>query len=464
MMRGAILFCLASCAVLFSACRTEHALVDQTSYTREERDPQAQLLKGIDILTLRKAQEIALKNNPGFRSAFYSVNAARMRYYQALGAYSPVISAAFSVGDQLTRNNGSSDYPVKDEAFYTYTAVQASWTVFDGLVREFRYLGAKRTLKMQEYLEENAKRLLIRGVAYAYNDILLAKAQMRIADADLAFQEKMYREAVLKQRAGTAPRSETLNFKGKANQARENRINAEYQYELGIYALAVLMGYTAGTIPAPIAFPEPVEVPHREQRPVEVFLDMALANRPDLRAYRERLRISEYQLFQRYGSFLPFVSVFAGYSYSSNSTQISGSNPAGFGNFSLEGNAFNYGLSAGWILFNGGIRYNQLREAREQLEIAKLTGEEVWLNVVHEVRSAYSNYAHCMQIVQVSKENLDIMTEQRDLVEKEYIAGEIEVTRLNEAQTNLVRSSSSYADALIKLRKAQEQLNAAANL
>lgn len=53
------------------------------------------------------------------------------------------------------------------------------------------------------------------------------------------------------------------------------------------------------------------------------------------------------------------------------------------------------------------------------------------------------------------------MAEQRELVMKEYLAGEIEVTRLNEAQTNLVHSNMALADAVIKLHKAHEQLAAA---
>ena len=457
-----LFFLLTGAVLLISGCRTEKTLVDETSFRNVSRYPERKLLNGIRVLTLEKAREIALRNNPGYKASFRAVDAARMRYYQAIGAYAPVISAGLGVGQQLAQNSGSENYPGGDNVFYTNTSIFASWTLFDGLIREFNYLGAKRGLKAQELEEENAKRLLLRAVAYAYHDIQKAKAQIDLAKADLEFQNRMYREARLKRKAGTVPASEPLNFRGRANLARENRIEAEYRYELGLYSLSVLLGYPEGTIPAGISFEPIKELLAGEARPLEVLLDNALANRPDLRAYRERLRIARYRVYKAYGAFLPVISAFANYSYSTDTAQLTGNNTGGFGSFALSGNAFNYGISAGWLLFNGGIRYNLLREAKISHEIAVLLGEGIWLNVVHEVRSAYSNYTHCRKVAELARDNVSVMQQQRDLTEKEYIAGEIEVTRLNEAQLNLIRSLNAWSDSLVQYHKAAEQLRTAA--
>ena len=155
------------------------------------------------------------------------------------------------------------------------------------------------------------------------------------------------------------------------------------------------------------------------------------------------------------------ISLFTNYSYSSKSTQNAGNNPTGFGNFYVEGNSFNYGLAASLTLFNGGIRYNRIREARSELTASELAGAELWLKVVNDVRSAYANCEYSRRIMEICRENQKLMAEQRELVMKEYLAGEIEVTRLNEAQTNLVHSNMALADAVIKLHKAHEQLAAA---
>ena len=53
------------------------------------------------------------------------------------------------------------------------------------------------------------------------------------------------------------------------------------------------------------------------------------------------------------------------------------------------------------------------------------------------------------------------MREQRDLVAKSYLAGEAEITRLNEAQNNFVAAEEEYVQSLVNLSKARAQLAAA---
>ncbi len=448
---------------LSSCVSNQHALVNETSFTMAERDPGAQLLKNIRVLTLPDAVRIAIANNPGYREAYQAVVSAKMRYYQALGAYSPVLGAAFALGDQLYNGTGDSSVQVKDQVFYTFTTVQASWILFDGLSREFTMMASKRRFQIQKDMDANARRLLIRAVAYAYNDMLLARDQVRIADANLTFQKEMLRQTELKFKAGTATRSSVLNFQGRANNARETMEQAGYQYQLAQYALALLMGYVRGELPADLQFPEVPPLPENNLLSADLYLDLALTNRPDLKAFREQLKISEYDLYRSYGAFLPTVSAFANYSYSSNSTQNAGNNPTGFGNFYLDGNSFNYGLTASLILFNGAIRYNKIREARANLSAAVFKGADAWLQVVHDVRSAYSNCRYSRKIAEICLDNQKVMQEQRDLVAKEYLAGIVEVTRLNEAQTNLIQSNMALANARISVHKAQEQLTAAVN-
>ena len=75
--------------VLAAGCETyqEPSLDYQaTSYTQRNRTDADKLLVGIKELSLAKAQEIAVANNPTYISAYYAITAAKMRYYQALGA------------------------------------------------------------------------------------------------------------------------------------------------------------------------------------------------------------------------------------------------------------------------------------------------------------------------------------------------------------------------------------------
>ena len=131
------------------------------SYTQRERDKAEEMFKDIKRLTLADAQRIAIQNNPNYISASQSIEAARFRYYQAIGAYSPTLSASFGLseshtwkkdsGSMFTRGTGQRE---RDNNYNTSTSLRASLLIFDGLAREFNVLASKRGVKYYEALED----------------------------------------------------------------------------------------------------------------------------------------------------------------------------------------------------------------------------------------------------------------------------------------------------------------------
>jgi len=228
------------------------------SYTLRKHSDADELLKEVSLLSLAKAQDIAIANNPNYISAYYAITQAKMRYYQALGAYSPVITSGFTVGETDSWNTRAYNSTAADRGnnFSTNTSVNANWLLFDGLSREFQVKISAAGFDQQKMLTEDDCRLLIRSVAYAYNAVLLAAENMRIAVEDMQFQIKNLHDTELKYQAGAVPLSDVLNFRALANVAEGNQIVAEYQYEVALYALAVLMGYPEGTVPPSVKFPQ----------------------------------------------------------------------------------------------------------------------------------------------------------------------------------------------------------------
>ena len=73
-------------------------------------------------------------------------------------------------------------------SFETGPGATANWLLFDSFVREMNLLAARHNWKQSEALELDARRILVRTVAYAYNDILLANAKIMIARENMKFQ------------------------------------------------------------------------------------------------------------------------------------------------------------------------------------------------------------------------------------------------------------------------------------
>jgi outer membrane protein TolC len=62
--------------------------------------------------------------------------------------------------------------------------------------------------------------------------------------------------------------------------------------------------------------------------------------------------------------------------------------------------------------------------------------------------------------LELQRKNAGLVRENRDLVEKEYQAGQASLVRLNEAQRDLNRAQGRLALALVGLRQALKNLDA----
>lgn len=431
-----------------------------SSYTQRQKDKADEIFSGMKELSLAEAKRMALVNNPTYAAAYQAISVARMRYYQALGAYSPTVTSGVDVGQNNTWNDHTNNRvtPISNrtETFGTNTNIQANLLVFDGLSREFQVMITDRGIDYQALLHADEARTLVRAVSYAYNTVLLAIEKKRIAIEDMDFQLKSLQDTEHKYQAGVLPLSDVLNFRINANAAASNKLQADYQYEIALYALGALIGYPEVALPSDILFPEDFKKESEELMGVDVYLDTALANRPDLKAYRKQLEIARYQVYQTYSSYSPTINAYAQYN-------IATSNTNNVGAYRSHGYtpSFGYGLQADWTIFNGFIRYNTMRQYQANMAIVDYQVFQKWLDVVQDVRNSYANYIQSVKQTKLYEKTRDLSQQQRDLVAEEYRAGTAEITRLNQAQRDLVSAETDLASSYINVQNAKAQLDAA---
>ena len=420
------------------------------------------------LLTLEDAQNLAVQNNPDFKTKYFAVVGARAAYYAAFAPYMPTITAGYSI--QQSFNEPNNVYGITQNGSRTFEntpSASANWLLFDSFVREMNLLAARHNWKQSEALELDARRILIRTVAYTYNDILLAKAQIKIAQENMKFQNSQLKENELKFEVGAVPLSDVLNFKAYYNSAESDLYAAQYQLAASKYALAQLMGLTEGTIPEEIQFPGVPSPDGEVLSTLAVYLDTALANRPDLKAYREALEVAKYNYWGSICSFGPTVSFNASVGYTVGQTRTKaydGSelrNTTGSRTQKYESFNFNYGGNVSWELFSGGKTFFTMRNYQAAMLQSDYSLANTWITVGAEVRTAYDNYLTCLKQVKISQKSLELYRKIRDLVEEEYRAGNTELTRLNEAQRDLVNAETSLATYVINMHNAKAQLTAA---
>ncbi len=120
------------------------------------------------------------------------------------------------------------------------------------------------------------------------------------------------------------------------------------------------------------------------------------------------------------------------------------------------GNRFQVGLS--YNLFAGGLTKAKVSETRHrQVELEKSL-EDLMLSVTAEIRDSAALVATAQVQLALQRENVALVQRTRDLVEKEYNAGQGSLVRLNEAQRDLTTAQSNLALALVGLRQAWIEL------
>ena len=438
--------------------------VTRSSFTNIPAEEQKRLaVTDRKNLTLEDAQSLAVQNNPSFKTKYFAIVAARAAYYGAFAPYLPKVTLGYQIGQSFSEPNNVYRNNIRNgsRTFENTPSASATWLIFDSFVREMNLLAAKHSWKQTEALELDARRLLVRSVAYAYNDILLSMAKIKIAKENMKFQNSQLKENELKFEVGAVPLSNVLNFKAYYNNAESDLYSAEYSYAAAKYSLAQLMGLTEGAIPDDVKFPG---VPSPDGEPLAeltVYLDTALANRPDLKAYREALEVSKYNYWSSICAFGPTVTFNANIGYNIGQTRVK--NYQGGSDYTNKYETFNfsYGGAVSWEIFSGGKTFFNMRASQAAMLQSDYTLANNWITIITEVRTAYDNYLTCLKQVKISQKSLELYRKIRDLVDEEYRAGNTELTRLNEAQRDFVSAETTLATYVINMHNAKAQLQAA---
>jgi outer membrane protein TolC len=415
----------------------------------------------LSTLDLDAAVAIALAGNPGLEASAARVRQAKAQVDQARSTYWPRLDAnAYGARVELSENTYQQSLAtaqllnptatVEDPQDYYNADLTASWTLFDGFERKFSNASARYGEKSSAAALNDARRLLISAVAFSYFSAQLALENIAIAKADEAFNQRQLADAEARQRVGTGALSDVLNFQVRKNQAKTTRINEEYRYEIALYGLAALLGLPEARLPAPVELAPlssetTAELSHP---PVDDLIAQTMKYRPDIQQVQWNIKQIEAQVKIAQADNYPTVFV-AGSLDGERTGDLS------FGQDDF-GNRVQVGLS--YNLFAGGFTRARVREVRQQkVELDKRL-EELILSATADIRSSVALVTTAQTQLALQRENVDLVQRTRDLVEKEYNAGQGSLVRLNEAQRDLTNAQGSLALALVALRQAWVEL------
>ncbi len=423
----------------------------------------ATALQQIEVLDLETAQRIAIASNPTLTAAAERVNQATERIRQAQAAYWPTLDAQGSASrvdlsnnaeesqrDQLRMLgfNASIDNP---EDYYRANLV-ASWTVFDGFRRHFSNALARYGQDASQAALAESRRLLLSSVGDSFYLAQLARENIAITEADEAFNQRQLEEAQARYQVGSGSLSDILNFEVQVNAARSQRNGYYREYQIALVGLASLMAIPDAILPSGVELAGLQAEVEKDLIPPEAagHLDYALLHRPDIQQTEWILKQQEANIGIARSRFYP-------------SLQLAGSvdgERANSGRFEGDDFGNTVGLYLTYRLYSGGERRARLAEAKYQQKEAEENLRASKLSVASDVQQAVANVITAQNELELQRKNAKLVMENRDLVEKEYQAGQASLVRLNEAQRNLTQAQGRLALARVGLRQAQKNLNA----
>jgi len=313
--------------------------------------------------------------------------------------------------------------------------------------RELTALGISRQFVTKSKYDVTAVRedYLLRFVASAYYNVLMARKVLEIAESNLERLSK-YRDAAEKRlRIGEVTKTALLRAEGELSGAKSDRLQAQNGLELAVAVLARNVGIKDDFTLREGAAAEG-EVPA-----VNVFRERAFAMRADLKSMEVQKQIAADQIKYAEGAFWPTVSASAGYVGFDQHPPTSGLNRE-----SIYG-----GVALNFPIFDGGLRRAEVSEAKARERQAAFFYEDLKKGIGIEVQTAYLDLVTQKGILQFLDDQLAFARDNYQAVARQFdfgLSNSLDVldanTLLVSAETKAVSAVYNYRLALLRMKKA----------
>ena len=116
------------------------------------------------------------------------------------------------------------------------------------------------------------------------------------------------------------------------------------------------------------------------------------------------------------------------------------------------------GLSINQTLYDGGRSFNTVRQARTNLDIARLNQRQTRIQVIQNVASSYYGLLQAQQLLDVAEKNLNLSEQQVDLVQKQFDVGAVRKTDLLKADVARGQAKVDVLNRKTAMDNARRQL------
>ncbi len=328
---------------------------------------------------------------------------------------------------------------------------KATQTLFAGGGVMSSIRGAKLTRDAAAYDLQTAIDTALLDVRTKFYNVLLARDKIKVEEENVRLYEHQLEDTKNQFESGTVSNFEVLRAKVFLANAQPNLITARNAYRIAVEQLRQSLGATGSA-----AFPEVVG--SLNFTPENYDSDGALASahehRPEIRKLEKAQAASEESVKTARANYYPSIQAFGSYQWDG----FSFVSPA-LG--SVSANGWTYGLQSTWAIFDGRATEGKVRQAKSQVEQARLAKASEELEIDVEVRQALSSLQEAGELVSAAVKVIDQAEEALRLADAKFHAGsatQLDVltsqVSLEQAKTDQLTANYNYLVALANVRKA----------
>ena len=363
-------------------------------------------------LTLDRAIDLALTNNPNTHTAWLSARQAEANLGAARAEYFPEVDATASI----TRTQHATTYG---------PSLGLTYLLFDFGGRAAFVEAARQTLIAADFTHNQVIQDVVLLTVQSFYGVLEAKALLEAQAATVKERQASFDAADARHRAGVATIADVLEAQTALSQAQLNyeTIAGQLRQQQGLLATALGIPVTTtldiGTLPA--------EAPVQEAgQAVDVLIAQAEVERPELAAARAEVERAEATVRQVRSSYLPTVGLTA----NTGKTYVSGRS-------ATTPSPYAVGVAVRFPVFTGLRNVYDVRAATLGVSTAAESARNLQQQVALQVWSSYYALATAASRVRASRDLLNSAQQSLDVALGRYRGGVGTIIELLTAQAAL---------------------------
>ncbi|MDD5058245.1 MAG: TolC family outer membrane protein [Sideroxydans sp.] len=306
---------------------------------------------GEDLLDVYR---LALRNDPTFEVARYTLKAASEKYPQALAGLLPTVSVNGANNVTRAQNEFSNTVASERQVHAWNWTLQLIQPLFR-VQNLYAYDEAQLSVVQAQAQYNLAEQEMILRVTQAYFGVLTSRESIKVAEAELAATEEQLELAKRGFEKGIAAITDVRDGQSRADLARSHLVTARNDLDGMNAELAKIVD----EVPDRLAALDPaVSIPSPQPNDQKIWISQARDNNPAVRAAQSGLLAAEAAVGKTRAEHAPTLDLVASYgeNYSSGSTTLST-------DYAWRGQSKQIGIQFNVPLFAGGGTNSRVTEA-----------------------------------------------------------------------------------------------------